>query len=142
MSAVRSATVAEAAEVLGITADAVRGRLHRGTLAGVKRRGVWYVMLDDVRQPAFDDESLPKGTERLTVESDTEQIELRIQVAVLTARLEGTEARLEQALAEVQSLREALERRDVLEQNRLKMQPALIADTSDTMQKRWWMFWR
>ena len=39
------ATVAEAAERLGITPDAVRSRLRRGTLAGEKQGKTWYVTL-------------------------------------------------------------------------------------------------
>jgi hypothetical protein len=36
-------TVAEAARRLGLSPDAVRGRLQRGTLAGEKIAGVWHV---------------------------------------------------------------------------------------------------
>jgi hypothetical protein len=39
-------TVKEAADVLGITVDAVRGRIRRGTLDSVKLDGVVYVLLD------------------------------------------------------------------------------------------------
>jgi hypothetical protein len=39
-------TVKEAAEVLGTTVDAVRGRIRRGTLDSVKLDGVVYVLLD------------------------------------------------------------------------------------------------
>jgi hypothetical protein len=38
-------TVSEAAAVLGISPDAVRGRLQRGTLAGQKIAGAWHVQL-------------------------------------------------------------------------------------------------
>lgn len=39
-------TVKEAADVLGTTVDAVRGRIRRGTLDSVKLDGVVYVLLD------------------------------------------------------------------------------------------------
>lgn len=43
-----STTVAEAAAFLGVTPDAVRRRLHRGTLTGTKTdEGVWRVWLPD-----------------------------------------------------------------------------------------------
>jgi hypothetical protein len=43
----RRTTVAEAAEVLGISAEAVRGRIRRGTLPVEWEGGTVYVMLDD-----------------------------------------------------------------------------------------------
>jgi hypothetical protein len=38
-------SVAEAADQLGLTPDAVRARLHRGTLGGEKHAGTWRVWL-------------------------------------------------------------------------------------------------
>jgi hypothetical protein len=43
----RRTTVAEAAEVLGISAEAVRGRIRRGTLPVEREGGTVYVMLDE-----------------------------------------------------------------------------------------------
>jgi hypothetical protein len=43
---VRRTTVAEAAEVLGISAEAVRGRIRRGTLPVEREGGTVYVLLD------------------------------------------------------------------------------------------------
>jgi hypothetical protein len=42
----RRTTVAEAAEVLGISAEAVRGRIRRGTLPVDRESGSVYVLLD------------------------------------------------------------------------------------------------
>jgi hypothetical protein len=42
----RRTTVAEAAEILGISAEAVRGRVRRGTLPVEREGGTVYVMLD------------------------------------------------------------------------------------------------
>ncbi len=50
----RSLSVAEAARRLGITPDAVRGRLHRGTLYGEKVGTEWRVFLPDVEAPTAD----------------------------------------------------------------------------------------
>jgi len=50
-------TVKEAAEVLGTTVDAVRGRLRRGTLDSVKLDGVVYVLLDSTRREEQSDHS-------------------------------------------------------------------------------------
>jgi hypothetical protein len=43
---VRRTTVAEAAEILGISAEAVRGRIRRGTLPVEREGGTVYVLLD------------------------------------------------------------------------------------------------
>jgi excisionase family DNA binding protein len=40
-------TIAEAAEALGITAEAVRKRIARGTLPTVKEGGAVYILLSD-----------------------------------------------------------------------------------------------
>ena len=45
----QSVTVAAAADRLGLTPDAVRGRLHRGTLSGEKVGTTWRVFLPDAR---------------------------------------------------------------------------------------------
>jgi hypothetical protein len=42
----RRTTVAEAAEILGISAEAVRGRIRRGTLPVEREGGTVYVLLD------------------------------------------------------------------------------------------------
>ena len=47
----RALSVAEAADRLGITPDAVRGRLHRGTLYGQKVGTEWRVFLPETETP-------------------------------------------------------------------------------------------
>jgi hypothetical protein len=42
----RRTTVAEAAQILGISAEAVRGRIRRGTLPVVREGGTVYVLID------------------------------------------------------------------------------------------------
>ncbi len=44
--AVIEVPIAEAAERLGLSTEAVRKRIQRGTLAGHKHEGAWYVLLD------------------------------------------------------------------------------------------------
>lgn len=50
----------EAAEVLGTTVDAVRGRIRRGTLDSVKLDGVVYVLLDPTIGEQHSDQSEPE----------------------------------------------------------------------------------
>lgn len=40
-------SVVEAATILGVSTDAIRARLHRGTLDGEKIEGIWHVRLPD-----------------------------------------------------------------------------------------------
>jgi hypothetical protein len=47
----RRLTVAEASEVLGVTVEAVRGRIKRGTLEHERDSGTVYVLLDADRSP-------------------------------------------------------------------------------------------
>src|SRR4051812_22557625 len=50
-------TVQEAAEILGITVDAVRGRIRRGTLDSTKVKGQVYVLLEATSREQHTDES-------------------------------------------------------------------------------------
>ena len=46
----RRTTVAEAAEILGISAEAVRGRIRRGTLPVERESGTVYALLEEAEQ--------------------------------------------------------------------------------------------
>jgi hypothetical protein len=89
-------TVAEAAEMLGLTVEAVRGRIKRGKLAHAKDGGTVYVILDTDRsatrqtgQQPVDDQPIDQS------DAQTELIEaLREQVAYMREQLaEEREAR-------------------------------------------------
>ena len=47
----RRTTVSEAAEILGISAEAVRGRIRRGTIPVEREGGTVYVLLEGPAQP-------------------------------------------------------------------------------------------
>jgi hypothetical protein len=56
-------TVKEAADELGITVDAVRGRIRRGTLDSVKLDGVVYVLLDATNREHQNDKSATESAD-------------------------------------------------------------------------------
>lgn len=53
--------VPEAARRLGVTPDAVRSRLHRGTLEGEKVDGAWRVILPPAESPTVDRQDATEG---------------------------------------------------------------------------------
>jgi hypothetical protein len=52
----QAVTVADAARLLGLSVDAIRGRLQRGTLPGEKVEGIWqvYLTVDDMLNKSGD----------------------------------------------------------------------------------------
>jgi len=101
----RRLTVAQAAEALGITTDAVRMRLSRGTLSSEKQEGRVYVLLED--DLTSDVTSDSPGPARELVDAKDETIRLLTQqleserraneenrriIAALTARIPEIEA--------------------------------------------------
>ncbi len=96
---VRRSTVAEAAEILGISAEAVRGRVRRGTLPIEREGGKVYVLLD---QPppdrTTDDQPRTTDDQPRTTDDRTELVEeLRGQVEYLRRQLDQErEARTEE----------------------------------------------
>ena len=68
----RRLTVAEASEVLGVTVEAVRGRIKRGTLEHERDSGTVYVLLDANQPPTgqqpADDQTRPDDREGIVGE--------------------------------------------------------------------------
>jgi hypothetical protein len=101
----RRLTVAQAAEALGITTDAVRMRLSRGTLTSEKQEGRVYVLLEDdltsdvtgdTPGPARElvdakDETIRLLTQQLESERRANEENRRI-IAALTSRIPEIEA--------------------------------------------------
>ena len=118
------ATVAEAAARLGVTPDAIRRRLHRGTLAGAKTaEGEWRIWFPDAAPgeppgPRQDtartrQDAPPAETEALRAHVD----DLRADVAYLRDQLD-------QRSRELAAERE---RADILHREALARIPALLA---------------
>jgi transposase-like protein len=77
-------TVPETAEVLGVTVDAVRGRIRRGTLDSERESGTVYVWVDRAEA----DRPGPSETGRATVSDQSELVgELRGRVEDLREQL-------------------------------------------------------
>jgi hypothetical protein len=85
----RRHTVAEAAEVLGITAEAVRTRIKRGKLESVKEDGTVYVLLevDPSRPTGPNVDPTVKGRDR-TPDQTGVVAEIRDRVAYLERQVE------------------------------------------------------
>lgn len=112
----RRVTVAEASEILGITAEAVRTRIKRGKLDSVKdppdRTGTVYVLLEaDQTRPNID--PTPQGQDRTT--DQTELVEtLREQVAYLQGVIATRDQELALRAEEIRRRDTALEREQQL----------------------------
>jgi len=150
-------TIAEAARVLGLSTDAVRKRLQRGTLAGAKIGDGWRVFLDDA-VPDADDPT----RQRPDVSSPRPDVDRRAAVApdAMVAHLRDEVAYLREQLGErSRELAAERERFDVLHREALARIPALGAgqDASDAAPAApggadtvkpgsaapasWWRFW-
>jgi hypothetical protein len=112
----RRVTVAEASEILGVTAEAVRTRIKRGKLDSVKdppdRTGTVYVLLEaDQTRPNTD--PTPQGQDRTT--DQTELVEtLREQVAYLQGVIATRDQELALRAEEIRRRDTALEREQQL----------------------------
>jgi transposase-like protein len=83
----RRLTVPQAAEALGVTVDAVRGRIRRGKLKSEQHAGTVYVWLD---APEEDDSRGPSATSHRPSDDQSERIEVfREQVASLREQLQA-----------------------------------------------------
>ena len=140
-------TVAQASEILGVTVEAVRGRIKRGTLEHERHSGTVYVLLhaDQMptgRQPDDDqttDQPQSDSTALISAKDET--------IATLRDQLEAER----QAHAEARRLlMAALERiPPQLEAPESPESPGPTPTPTDTpeepqaqMPRRWWEFWR
>lgn len=101
---VRFLSVAEAAAALGVSTDAIRKRLSRGTLEGEKVDGQWHVLLPD---DAPDTDAPPSETRHATSQDMSGQAS-ETRIADLQATIEDLRSRLDWAQDEQSSLRATL----------------------------------
>jgi hypothetical protein len=117
-------TVKEAAEVLGTTIDAIRGRIRRGTLDSVKLDGVVYVLLDATNREEQSDQSETGGVDgrQLTgnqaglTEDQSELVgDLRDQIDWLRREVERKDTIIMSLTQRIPELEAPLETRDASE---------------------------
>jgi hypothetical protein len=148
-------TVAEASEILGITVEAVRGRIKRETLEHERDSGTVYVLIDDDQPPTGHQPDGDQATDQARPVAHEELAdELRNRIRYLERQVEEE--------------REARRRADTLLAQLMQRIPELEAPTSsseaqespessgpsaptptDTPEepqeqtsRRWWEFWR
>jgi hypothetical protein len=150
----RLATVAEAAEVLGITPDAVRSRLRRGTLQRSSERGPVgevMVVLTAKHSEQGDQSSEQSSTDQPTVETVALVEVLKDQVAHLQQQLEEAHranaehrrllaAALER-IPEIEAPPEAREASQTPSEEPYGTSPQEAEDTLHRHERSWWQRW-
>jgi hypothetical protein len=124
-------TIAEAADRLGVTSEAVRMRLKRATLAGEKRDGRWVVYLPTpTQQDGTGDHTAPERPSQQPTEQATER-DPTPDPTPLVAVYESLVASQREEIAflrrELETRTDELQRRDVLLREALTRFPQLPA---------------
>ncbi len=145
-------TIAEAARVLGLSTDAVRKRLHRGTIPGEKIGDTWRVFLEsdaatgprpDVSSPQPDHDRTAAAAPDPLVETLREEVAyLREQLAERSRELAAERERFDvlhrEALARIPALGAGQDAPVAAREPQHEAQPVEpAADTSPS----WWKFW-
>jgi hypothetical protein len=164
----RRTTVSEAAEILGISAEAVRGRIRRGTIPVEREGGTVYVLIEGTeRHRTTGDQSRTTGdqpsdrTDLLIAELqdrvrslEEANRENRRIIAALTQRIPAIEAPQEASEAPSEATPQpgrvesqpAVESTQARESPEMHMPEAgggpLPRDQQTAASRRWWEFWR
>jgi hypothetical protein len=126
----RRFTVAEASEVLGVTVEAVRGRIKRGTLEHERDSGKVYVLLDADQPPTgqqpADDQPRPDAREDIVGElrdrihylerQMEEEREARRRADTILAQLSAANAEQARTIRELEAPQEASEDGETVEE--------------------------
>jgi len=151
--------------VLGLSYEATRARLRRGTLPGERRSGGWVVFLDGrppdrpatghdrpqsgqrpAGRPASDDRDRSGDLhppDREVVRLDAEVTHLRDELAWFKLRLEAAEVERSEMrrLLAAQTPQRALVENATTRAEAGENRPEGVASTQSTV-ARWWCFWR
>jgi excisionase family DNA binding protein len=138
--------VGEAARVLGVTAEAVRKRVRRGTLSAYKVGSEWRIVLDglDVSGGVAGTASgTVAGAGDGTASGTASTAAGRMPSGTASTMADG--ALVDQLRGEVAFLREELARRDRIVLELMLRVPALPAPAGEgetSGRRAWWRFWR
>jgi len=143
----RRLTVPQAAEALGVTVDAVRGRIRRRKLESEQHAGTVYVWLDT---PEEGDSRGPSSTSHRPSDDPSERIEdFREQVAYLREQLQAerqahAEARriiagLVERIPAIEAPSEARESPQTAEEGSQRAEPRpTTVESQESEQRPWW----
>jgi hypothetical protein len=145
-------TVKEAAEVLGTTVDAVRGRIRRGTLDSVKLDGVVYVLLDPTNREQQSDKSeteandaTQQATDQMGLVADQWELvgEMRDQIDWLRREVERKDTIIMSLTQRIPELEAPSEPRDAPETATLRSDRGSMAqeDAHEPVERRSWLYW-
>src|SRR5687768_4608724 len=138
----RRLSVAEAADALEVTVDAIRSRVKRGTIAHERKGGRVYVLLgDDESRPGYD-----QVTDQGARESEDRTAEL---IATLREQLQAerqahAEARriiagLVERIPAIEAPQEASEASETVEEEPERAEPRPDkVESQETVQRPWW----
>jgi hypothetical protein len=143
-------TVKEAAEVLGITVDAVRGRIRRGTLDSVKLDDVVYILFDGANREHQCNQSETKGGDgrqrnagQSGLAADQSELvgELRGQIDWLRREVERRDTIIMSLTQRIPELEAPLEQRDVSEMTSSQSDKGTASERSqEPIQRRSWLY--
>ena len=136
-------TVKEAAESLGTTVDAVRGRIRRGTLASAKLDGVVYVLLDETNHERRSDESATTADDAIQQNADQSDLvgELRVQIDWLRREVERKDTIIMQMAQRIPELEPPAGPRDATETtSEGKDRREVPSEQHEPTQRRSWLY--
>jgi hypothetical protein len=147
---IRRTTVAEAAEILGISAEAVRGRIRRGTLPVEREGGTVYVLLDESKpgrtttdqsrttadQPTDRTDLLIAALREQLAQANERDRENRRIIAALTQRIPAIEAPAEASPDAPGAPTEATE-----QPGRVEPQASVEGAQEGAEHRSWWQRW-
>jgi hypothetical protein len=154
-------TVAEASEVLGVTVEAVRGRIKRGTLEHERDLGTVYVLLDAAQtttghQPADDqttDQPRPDDREGIVGElrdrihylerQVEEEREARRRADTILAQLSAANAEQARTIRAIEAPQEATDAAETVEEapERAEDPRSAAGGAREGAQRPWWRRW-
>jgi hypothetical protein len=146
-------TVAQAAEILGVTVEAIRGRIKRGTLEHERHSGTVYVLLDADQSTNRTRPDTDQTSDRLqsdatalisakdeTISTLRDQLEAERQAHAEARRL--LMAALERIPPQLEAPQEARESPQTVEKEHDRAEPRPVTvESQESVQRPWWRRW-